>query len=83
LLTISPLVHAQWVNAANGNVYTTSGNVGIGTPGPGDKLSVFSASGTTQINIASFNNSTNGAYTSLTTSGSASIVPTWPNAVKL
>lgn len=74
ILAISQLCYAQ-TNTA----WTTNSNIGIGTTAAGTKLTVAESSGTSQINIASFHNLTNGAYTSLTAAGSASSVTNWAN----
>jgi hypothetical protein len=61
----------------------SSGDVGIGTSSPVSKLDVrgtgsfYAGSGTAQSAIMIFNNSTNGAYLSISGAGSASAVPTW------
>lgn len=69
--------------AAQTNTFPASGNVGIGTTAPSAPLDVTGASGTTQTNITTFNNSSNGAYTSMTSAGNASIVETWTNGSQI
>jgi hypothetical protein len=73
---------AQWTTGTNIN-NTNTGNVGIGITNPGTKLAVVDASGTSQVSVASFSNSTNSSYTTITASGSSSVVPSWVNGSQI
>lgn len=57
--------------------------VGIGTVSPTTQLEVSSATGTAEINIARFNNSTNGYYSAFAAAGSASNVPSWSSGSQI
>jgi hypothetical protein len=65
------------------NTFPPSGFVGVGTLSPGDNFTAAAPSGTTQINIARFENSTNGYYTTFSASGSSSVVPSWINSSQI
>src|SRR6202012_6009288 len=86
LLTLAVIAIAQFSYAqfsSSGGNTTAMDNVGIGTTSPSTSLEVTSASATTQINVARFDNATNGSYTSLTAAGSSSVVPTWLNGSQI
>jgi hypothetical protein len=71
------------LSAAAQNTFPASGNVGIGTTAPTALLDVNGSSGTTQTDVAKFDNSINGSYTAIASAGSASIVPTWTNGTQI
>jgi hypothetical protein len=67
----------------NSPIAVSGSNVGIGITVPINPLEVIGDSGTSQSNIAVFQNGTNNAYTSITGVGTASQVGTWSNGSQL
>lgn len=70
-------------NVENSVITQSNGNVGIGTTSPGASLDVLGYSGSSQTNVGKFDNGTNGAYTSMSSAGPTSVVPTWNNGAQI
>jgi len=73
----------QWTTSGSNIYNSNTGYVGVGTSNPAFRLDVAAASGTAEINIARFYNSTNSNYTTLSASGTSSVVPTWTNGSQI
>ena len=67
----------------NSTIIESGGSVGIGTTAPSHPLDVQGYSGTTQTNVATFLNGTNGAYTSIDAAGNSSSVPSWNDGAEI
>ena len=67
----------------NSAITESGGNVGIGTGSPSHPLDVQGYSGTTQTNLSTFSNGTNGAYTAFDSAGRSSDIGSWNNGAQV